>query len=510
VPDTSVADDDQRKLIHYAAAAKSTEPMKFLLKNGANLEDVDSAGVTPLMLACQHGRVDNVRFIIDELKKKRADVDDKSLDDPKQKAKIGIAGVNRPAVDSWSALFYAIAGGHTEVVKLLVEEAEVDTERQLNAFHEKLTPLMLAASLGDLDTVEFLYDRCRLEKADKRKRTALIHACMNGATNVASFLLAKGCNPNVKDSSGNTALHYAASYGWFHCVDLLLQAGAELNVANEWKLTSVAAAILKGNIGIAKYLLARPGIDINFRDDNGRTVLLSLLADAKQPMDLGERGNQSNGLTDTLFEEIEDMVLNRGANPALADNGGKNALHFLCAYNPSMWQSFSEQETLEDFSTRSKASFDLWRRFVSFFVQRGCPTMKADKDGTFPLGYLLANNLSVVDSSYSSCRDASHNLKDKETVDILLKAMLEEVQAGVKMEAKGKGNNILHQFASNISVEYSHMDVDILKSLVHILKTMERRGQIVPNLAALVEQQTPDDNHTPLMSLAEKIASKGT
>ena len=54
--------------------------------------------------------------------------------------------------------------------------------------------------------------------ADKFKRTALIHACQEGAAHVASYLLARGANPNVADSSGNTALHYAAAYGWFFCV----------------------------------------------------------------------------------------------------------------------------------------------------------------------------------------------------------------------------------------------------------------------------------------------------
>ncbi len=78
--------------------------------HGANLEDVDSAGVTPLMLACRFGRLENARFIVDRLRRSRCDLDG-------AEARMGVAGVNRQAADSWSALFYAVAEGHLDVVK---------------------------------------------------------------------------------------------------------------------------------------------------------------------------------------------------------------------------------------------------------------------------------------------------------------------------------------------------------------------------------------------------------
>ena len=71
------------------------------------------------------------------------------------------------------------------------------------------------------------------------KRTALTHAVMNGAANVSSFLLRKGVDPNGVDTSGNANLHYACAYGWYHCARLLIDAGADVNAANEWRLTPV-------------------------------------------------------------------------------------------------------------------------------------------------------------------------------------------------------------------------------------------------------------------------------
>ena len=74
--------------------------------------------------------------------------------------------------------------------------------------------------------------------SDKFKRTALIHAVRDGAANIASYLLSRGADPNVADSSGNTALHYAAAYGWYFCLKALLDAGAAADAPNDWKVRS--------------------------------------------------------------------------------------------------------------------------------------------------------------------------------------------------------------------------------------------------------------------------------
>ena len=68
------------------------------------------------------------------------------------------------------------------------------------------------------------------------KKTPLIHSVLNGHAHVASYLLSEGANPNAADSSGNTCLHYAAAYGWYFCLKLLLDVGANPNVSNDWKV----------------------------------------------------------------------------------------------------------------------------------------------------------------------------------------------------------------------------------------------------------------------------------
>ena len=38
--------------MHYAAACSTTSSLEFLDSVGANFEDVDKEGITPLMMAC--------------------------------------------------------------------------------------------------------------------------------------------------------------------------------------------------------------------------------------------------------------------------------------------------------------------------------------------------------------------------------------------------------------------------------------------------------------------------
>ncbi len=202
-------------------------------------------------------------------------------------------------------------------------------DRQLNSYNEKKSLLMVAAGRADLEMVRYLLNHCRAIKPDRYRRTALTHACMNGAAAVAAFLLragvpvaSAGAGRAGADSSGNTDLHYACAYGWFHCVRVLLEAGADINAANDWRLTPVGAALRKGHGGIARFLLEQPGVDVNQRDEEGKTVLLSLVSDAGQEMPL----------TLELLEEVRDLVERRGADPTLADNEGKGPLHYLCEY----------------------------------------------------------------------------------------------------------------------------------------------------------------------------------
>ena len=78
------------------------------------------------------------------------------------------------------------------------------------------------------------------------KRSALTHAVMNGSSCVASYLLYLGADANRVDSSNNTLVHYAAAYGWYFCLKLLLKdAGADPDIPNDWQVGDISLYIKK-------------------------------------------------------------------------------------------------------------------------------------------------------------------------------------------------------------------------------------------------------------------------
>jgi len=78
-------------------------------------------------------------------------------------------------------------------------------------------------------------------------------------------------------------------------LDVLVKAGANVNVQNTWKLTPLAVAMLKNNYHCVRTLLSYPGIDVEAKDDYGRT-LVSLLV---------------NNLSEENFERICFLVKER-------------------------------------------------------------------------------------------------------------------------------------------------------------------------------------------------------
>jgi ankyrin repeat protein len=93
-----------------------------------------------------------------------------------------------------------------------------------------------------------------------------------------ALLIKHNANIGLPDTSGNTALHHAAAYGWTECVKLLIQYGANSSPENAWKSTPITIALQKNHLAIVKELLHSQEINVNSKDDEGRTLLALTMA----------------------------------------------------------------------------------------------------------------------------------------------------------------------------------------------------------------------------------------
>jgi len=132
------------------------------------------------------------------------------------------------------------------------------------------TALACAADGGQKDMVKYLLEKgSDVNATNSTGLTALHFAACGNKTNqadVAILLLDNGADVNAKANGGNTPLHYAASRGNAEVAKLLLDKGADINAkanVNIYKnLTPLHQAVSVGSVSVTELLLDK-GADAN-------------------------------------------------------------------------------------------------------------------------------------------------------------------------------------------------------------------------------------------------------
>ncbi len=148
----------------------------------------------------------------------------------------------------------------------LLAQAEVSITAQ--------SPLTAAVTKGDVEGVKVaIMNKGNVNSTLSRGgQTLLINAVTTGKTAIARLLIEARANVNLADELGNTPLFYAASGGDVELVDLLLKASARVDAANRQGLTPLMAAARAGQRENVAHLLSA-GAKATASDFSGRTAL---------------------------------------------------------------------------------------------------------------------------------------------------------------------------------------------------------------------------------------------
>ncbi|XP_068161846.1 ankyrin repeat and SAM domain-containing protein 1A [Antennarius striatus] len=235
-PNVNCVDSTGYTPLHHAALNGHSEVVEVLLRNEALTNMADNKGCYPLHLAAWKGDEDIVRLLIHQGPSPPR-LNEQSSVEHKEFKRCGPFDpyINAKNNDNETPLHCAAQYGHSEVVRLLLEELTDPTMRN-NRFE---TPLDLAALYGRLGVVKLLLRaHPNLLSCNTKKHTPLHLASRNGHLAVVEVLLQAGMDINYETEKGS-ALHEAALFGKTEVVQKLLRAGIDVNILDQKGLTAL-------------------------------------------------------------------------------------------------------------------------------------------------------------------------------------------------------------------------------------------------------------------------------
>ena len=265
---------------------------------------------TPLLQACKLGYTDIVELLV--ARGAEVNARDRVDGSPLERGRTPVimaAGANhldtlqtlfahgkKPDVhardrDGLTALWYAVMNNSLEVAQFLYAQgAKVNL-----ADNRGTSVLTLTVLYKDHDLLEFLVAKgADINLVDQRGMTPLMAALIPAPEKRAIVLsyLEKFLSYKPKldiqalrtDSGGESALQMASRMGFLEAVRLLLDHGADINLASlDTHRTALFAAAATGQLDVAKYLIQR-GAKSEIPDQTGYTPLLAAVIQADPDM----------------------------------------------------------------------------------------------------------------------------------------------------------------------------------------------------------------------------------
>ena len=200
-------------------------------------------------------------------------------------------------------------GQNKEVEKYLTGHPRTDPDSR-NACSE--TVLMIACKHGNIKTITTIQQILKEEEfkhsihaVDPDGKTALHFACQSGSVRAAEILIKAGANVDVQTSKRITPLHIASGNGHLEIVKHLLEQGANIEGGEGSSWTPLQWASQNGQLQIVEHLLDKAA---NIEGGKGSS---------STPLQLASE----NGHLD-----IVEHLLEKGANIEAKDQQGRSAL----------------------------------------------------------------------------------------------------------------------------------------------------------------------------------------
>jgi ankyrin repeat protein len=225
--DVNKRDKEGNTPLYNVSGDVDSRRVKALLKAGADVKAKMKTGWTPLMSAACSGTAEVVQLLIDagsDVNARDGNCGGQTVliwaarGSREQKKKVQAllkanADPKATSENGWNALIWAAHAGELPCVELFVEQG-VDVNADTK---DGTTALMAGAGQSDNSSIVpvLLKAGADVHARDKKCRTPLMHAAMQGSPENIRALIAAGADLDVKDDSGKTALDLTRNSNYF-------------------------------------------------------------------------------------------------------------------------------------------------------------------------------------------------------------------------------------------------------------------------------------------------------
>eukprot|EP00029_Vermamoeba_vermiformis_P010071 TRINITY_DN5229_c0_g1_i1.p1 TRINITY_DN5229_c0_g1~~TRINITY_DN5229_c0_g1_i1.p1 ORF type:complete len:724 (-),score=146.18 TRINITY_DN5229_c0_g1_i1:264-2435(-) len=229
-PPMSPRSAEQKREFIDAVIASDINKITDLLNQGSNPNVLDDTGRTPLHIAILAKNIEVLKVLLASPR-----IDPNAGDRTGLTPLHYVAFLQDPVDSTMSPESTRIHTRESDSVKIMIlnkllQHPKIDVNIIDSSGN---TPLIFAASSGNLTMVSLLINRgASIQSSTMNGTTPLHAACQEGHYKIVQFLLDLGAQVNVRDNFGDTPLHFAAKANNKDIVAALQRAGAVMNLAN--------------------------------------------------------------------------------------------------------------------------------------------------------------------------------------------------------------------------------------------------------------------------------------
>jgi len=283
--------EEKESALHLAVRSKHVNITKILVVNGADVNAISDAGVTPLMLASINGASE----IVDYLLENNADI---TLKDS----------------NGYSAISYAVTNGDISIIKkLLFSGAKINEE-----------PLVgIAAQKTNKEVLEFLLDmEAPFDISDKENvgfitSTLFGDSCtnLNEAIDVQNIEAIKFIEKHSVVSATfhpyETPLYYAVSNNKTQSANYFISKDDDVTIIDDSKQTLLHIAAKNDNVVLVHELMRHGVSPESMNENNVRPVDIAAYSNANQTLEILKNENSffKKGIKTIEFQDYKSIVL---------------------------------------------------------------------------------------------------------------------------------------------------------------------------------------------------------